>query len=387
MKFQVLKIAFLATDNRENDRRYGVSEPYFGTAPTALLEGFSLLPQVNIHVVSCAQKAMPSPAKLATNIWFHSLSVPKWGWLRTGYLGCVGATRRLLRSVQPDLVHGQGTERDCALSAVLSGFPSVVTIHGNMAQLARLFHARVMSFHWLAAKLENFALPRADGVFCNSLYTRELVQPRNSKTWLVPNPVGLAFFESPYPRPTKKPIPVFLVIGIVSPRKRQIELLKCFREMRAVGFQFQVRWIGQCPRDSYGKHFLDLLGDPWVSDWNFFVGPLDQAGLIQELDSASALVHFPFEESFGLVAAEALARGLKVFSSKIGGLQEICAGPTDADLVPPEDWPGLRNAIANWMRLGCPPPRESFQIMKARYHPTVIAQRHIEIYRDIIDSE
>ena len=48
---------------------------------------------------------------------------PKIGWLRTLYQGCVRATRRKLREIQPDIVHGQGTERDCAIGAVLSGFP------------------------------------------------------------------------------------------------------------------------------------------------------------------------------------------------------------------------------------------------------------------------
>lgn len=379
-----MKIAILTTDSREHFREYHKEAPYFGAAPTALLEGFQEVGEPQLHVISCAQVSMSSPKKLAENIWFHLVTVPKWGWLRSGYFGCVLAVRKRLQKILPDLVHGQGTERDCALSAVLSGFPNVLTIHGNMAELSRLFHAKVMSFYWLAARLENFALPRANGVLCNSLYTQALVQPRNSKTWLVPNPVGLAFFENPRPRQTQKAIPVFLVIGIVSPRKRQLELLGCFREMRASGCKFHVRWIGQSSEDPYGKKFLEALGDSSASDWNFFVGPLDQAALIRELDSASALVHFPFEESFGLVAAEALARGLKVFSSKLGGLQEICAGPTNADLIPPEDWPGLRNAITNWMQRGCPPPHESCKVMEDRYHPAVIARQHIGIYREVI---
>lgn len=381
-----MNVAFLTTDNREHFRDYQEKMPYFGTAPAALLQGFVLLGEPQVHVISCSQVPLRSPQKLAENIWFHGAHVPKWGWLRTGYLGCIGATRRLLCRIKPDLVHGQGTERDCAISAVLAGFPNVLTLHGNMAELARLFHARVLSFYWLAARLENFALPRTAGVFCNSLYTQALVRPRNPKTWLVPNPVGLAFFEKPRPHPTKQPTPVFLVVGIVSPRKRQQELLDCFRELRAGGFQFQVRWIGQCPEGSYGKKFLEALGDVSISDWSFFVGPLDQAGLIREMDAASALVHFPSEESFGLVTAEALARGLKVFSSRVGGLQEICAGPTDADLISPENWPGLRKAISNWIQLGCPAPKESPRIMRERYHPAVIARRHLEIYREVVAS-
>lgn len=329
---------------------------------------------------------MSSPHTLAKNIWFHGLHVPKWGWLRTGYWGCVRATQRILRAIQPDLVHGQGTERDCAISAVFSGFPSVLTIHGNMAELARLFRARMMSFYWLAAKLENFTLPRTKGVFCNSVYTQDLVRPRTPKTWLVPNPLGLAFFENTNPRPRKERVPVLLVVGVICSRKRQQELIGLFRGLRSTGSIFRVRWIGHCPRDAYGKNFLNTLAQPECSAWNFFVGPLDQSALIQELDSASALVHFPSEESFGLVAAEALARGLKVFSSRVGGLMEICSGHTDADLAPPEDWLGLRELISAWIHSGCPRPRQAPEIMRQRYHPIVIAQRHLEIYREVIAS-
>ncbi|MGH8101031.1 MAG: hypothetical protein ACREIW_07020, partial [Chthoniobacterales bacterium] len=67
-----MKIAFLTTDNRENFRRYDLATPYFGTAPEALLQGFAGMPELEIHVISCTQRPMQSPKKLADNIWFHS---------------------------------------------------------------------------------------------------------------------------------------------------------------------------------------------------------------------------------------------------------------------------------------------------------------------------
>src|SRR6185312_6563280 len=169
----------------------------FGTAPEALLQGFAQLPEVEVHVVSCTQRLMQSPEKIAPNIFFHSLHVPKLGWLRTFYQGCIRATRRKLREIRPDIVHGQGTERDCAISAALSGFSNVVTIHGNMAELARLFGARIGSYEWLASRLENFALRRTAGVFCNSAYTESLVRPRARKVWRVPNALRQPFFDAP----------------------------------------------------------------------------------------------------------------------------------------------------------------------------------------------
>src|SRR5215475_8218997 len=127
-----LKIALVTTDNREHYKEYAKSVPYFGTAPEALLQGFAQVPEVEVHVVSCARERMQSPEKLADNIFFHSLIVPKIGWMTTAYQGCIRATRKKLWEIQPAIVHGQGTELDCAMDAVFSGLPNVLTLHGNM---------------------------------------------------------------------------------------------------------------------------------------------------------------------------------------------------------------------------------------------------------------
>jgi len=158
----------LITDDREPHRAYEKETPWFGTAPEAVLQGFTNQPGLEVHIVSCTQRPMKSPAKLAENIFFHSLYVPKIGWLRTGYQGCIRAVRRKLREIQPDIVHGEGSERDQNISAVFSGFPNVVTIHGNMAALARQFRAFPGTYLWLAGFIENIAIPRAGGVLCNS---------------------------------------------------------------------------------------------------------------------------------------------------------------------------------------------------------------------------
>src|ERR1039457_1336285 len=127
-----MRIALLSTDGREVWKDYHTLAPHFGIAPEALMQGFALMPEVEVHVVSCIRQSVNAPARLGPNIFFHSLLVPKIGWMRTAYQGCVRAVRKKLREIQPEIVHGQGTEMDCALSAVFSGFPNVVTIHGNM---------------------------------------------------------------------------------------------------------------------------------------------------------------------------------------------------------------------------------------------------------------
>ena len=190
-----MKIAILTTDNREAFREYHQPQPWFGTAPEALLQGFAQMPEVQVHVIGCTQRTMvSSPEKLADNIWFHSLVVPKIGWQRTLYQGCVRATKKKLRELRPDVVHGQGTERECSLGAVFSGFPNVLTIHGNIRLVARVNQSRPFSFWWNAARLEAFTLPRSQGVVCITRYTRDAVAGLAKKTWIVPNPGGRRFF-------------------------------------------------------------------------------------------------------------------------------------------------------------------------------------------------
>src|ERR1700677_5239966 len=127
-----LVAAIITTDRGDDWRRYAEPAPSFGTAPAALLQGLAAMPDCEVHVISCVQQPVTSPAKLSENTFYHSVEVGKWGWLRGAYAGCVTAVRKKLREIAPDMVHGQGTERYCSLSAVYSGFPNVLTIHGNM---------------------------------------------------------------------------------------------------------------------------------------------------------------------------------------------------------------------------------------------------------------
>jgi glycosyltransferase involved in cell wall biosynthesis len=382
-----MRIALLTGDSRGFfvDSRRAV--PEFGTAPEALLQGFALMPEVEVHVVSCARSKMNSPAKLAPNIFFHSLYVPKLGWLSTGYQGCIRAIRKTLKEIQPEIVHGQGTERECALSAAFSGFANVVTIHGNMGELARQFRARLGSYGWLAAKLENLALKRTAGGFCNSTYTEELVKPRTRRTWCVPNAIREGFFA-----PTEKPPGnrrcILLNVGLISPRKRQLEVLDVARALRRQGLDFEIQFVGTAdPMSPYAAAFLEKVRGMKAEGCARYVGQKAAGELVEVMNASSAMVHFPFEESFGLVVAEGLARELKLFGTRVGGIREIAAGVPDAELFEPDDWRGLGSAIAGWIGRGFPRAHGAGEVMRIRYHPEIIARRHIEIYREVLGRQ
>jgi glycosyltransferase involved in cell wall biosynthesis len=94
-------------------------------------------------------------------------------------------------------------------------------------------------------------------------------------------------------------------------------------------------------------------------------------------------VHFPKEEAFGLVVAECLARGHKLFAAKIGGIPDIASGVDGAELH--EDFSSLEHGIVRWLDAGAPPPALTAEVMRSRYHPEAIGARHLEIYREVLE--
>ena len=381
-----MKIALITTDSREHYKDYGNAVPSFGAAPEALLEGFARLPGIEVHVLSCARARMPAPAKIGPNLFFHGLYVPRLGWTRTAYQGCIRAIRRKLREIQPDIVHGQGTERECAICAIYSGFPNVVTIHGNMAELARQFRQGPGSYLWLAGLFETFTLKRTLGVFCNSAYTEGLVRPRARRTWRVPNPLREMFLAAP--AHASKPARCTLInIGEVSERKRQMEVLAVAEDLRRQGLDFQLRFLGDAPPHK-----------PYVADFLARLKPLESAGfarclglkygneLLNLLDESTGMIHFSPAESFGLAVAEGLARNLKLFAARVGGVPDIAGGAPGAELFEMNDWRGLTAAVAAWIRQGFPRAQGAAELMRSRYEPEAIARRHIEIYREVLKA-
>jgi glycosyltransferase involved in cell wall biosynthesis len=381
-----MKIALVGIDSRQNERAYHETTPRLGTGVDSMIEAVAATPELELHVLSCTQRPMQSPKKLAGNIWFHSLLVPKLGWLRTGYQGCIRAMRHKFREIQPDIVQGVGTEREGAISAVFSGFPNVVAIAGNMAELARLNRPRFGSYLWLTARMENFLLPRTDGVICNSLYSQRLIQPRAKKTWLIyPGLRGLFLQPPTHAGPRECAL---VIAGVISPRKRQLELLDVAEALHRRGLKFEFRFVGPSydRQDPYVMAFLDRIGPMAAAGYARYLGTPSHAGMVGCFDAASGMVHFPTEEAFGSVVAEGFARDLKFFGARTGGIVEIAEGAPGAELFAPDDWPGLTESVARWIKEGHPCPAGASAIMRQRYHPEVYLRQHLQIYDEVLSA-
>lgn len=381
-----MKIAILTTDNREPYREYDKPLPWFGTAPEALLQGFAKLPGVEAHVVSCTQRPMvASPEKLADNIWFHSLHVPNIGWMRTLYQGCIRATRKKLREIQPDIVHGQGTERECSLSAVFSGFPNVLTIHGNMRLVAKVQRARPFSFWWNAARLETFTVPRSLGVVCITNYTRAAMAGLARQTWVVPNAVDESFFAVQPEIPAGTP-PVILCVGAICLRKNQNAFIRALDPL-AVRKKIRLVFLGAgVAGHPEVRQFFELLRTrPWCEHHGF----VDRGQLKTWLRGATLLALPSLEDNCPMTVLEAAAAGVPVVAADVGGVPDLIADGQTGLLCDPLSAASMGGAVEKILaepELARTLSAAARQSARARFHPAVIARRHLEIYGEVLGT-
>jgi glycosyltransferase involved in cell wall biosynthesis len=379
-----LRIAFLTTDGRENLPEKYWAVPSLGSAPEALLEGFKQLADAEVHLLSCARQPKSWPDKLADNIFFHSLQVPKTGWIRTGYQGCVRAVRKKLKEIRPDIVHGQGTERDCAISAAFSGYPNVITIHGNMRLVAELNRAKPFSYSWFVARLEAFTIPRTDGVVCITHYTREAVKGLAKKTWVLPNAVFPTFFDIERKPPAEAPL--ILCVGAICYRKNQNALIRALDPLAAKR-RFNLFFSGNVgPNDPYSQEFLGLVrARPWCS----YDGFAERGPLQQLMQSASLLVLPSREDNCPMVVLEAMAAGVPVVAAKVGGVPDLIEPGKTGLFCDPDDPSSMKDAVENALAqpgLAQTLAANAKNDARARFHPLVIARHHLEIYRELLNN-
>ncbi len=379
-----MKIAIITTDNREQHSRYDVENPYFGTAPTALLEGFQHFVEVEVHVISCSKRKMNAPAKLAENIYFHQPVVPHLGWGRSLFVGCVLAVRRLLKKIKPDLVHGQGTERDCAISAVFSGFPNVLTIHGNMRAMARRTELSRNLYYKMAAFLEKFAVRRTEGVVCVSSYTKELVVDIAKRCWLIPNAVEQRFFERDSSIPKVK---TMLFVGsLVSHKNPKFFVESCGDLFEKNEWQLRLCGTG----DECSSYYEGLVKMADKLPWLILTGWRSREELLDEMRHASALVLPTLEDNCPMVVIEAMAQGVPVVASNIGGVPDLVDDGISGLLFEPSSRRSMRRAVQKLMdncdlrvMLG----HNGREVASAKFSPKNVAMQHIEIYKNLKASE
>jgi len=241
--------------------------------------------------------------------------------------------RRIVRDVRPDVmnVHAPVPSMALAAAAAAGRTPLVVTYHAGSMKKGRALVDSVIGLY------EHFALPwmlaKAARIICASEFVRnDFLGLWEDKTITVTPGVDVERFV-PSAAPAVRGRVAF--VGDFRDPRKGIDVLRSAIKLLPGA---SLRIIGQ--------------GSPVPQDNVSYAGVKRGQDLVAELQRAELLVlpSTTDAESFGMVLIEAMACGLPVIGSNVGGIKHVISDGRDGLLVPPKDPQALAAAMAVILR-------------------------------------
>lgn len=236
--------------------------------------------------------------------------------LTTFYRQQRATLKKLIDRIRPDIVHAQGVDVEGML-AVSCGVRTVVTVHGVLGETAKY---KADLFSWARASLTAMVTERptvrlakdliAISPYVTNHYRREI----RGRVHEIPNAVAPRYFEIAR-SPEKGRL---LFAGRVTKGKGVIDLIRAM----ALAPEANARIVlaGSCPDRNYENLVRNEAQRLGVATRVEFAGLLDEHALLRELSRAEALMLPSYQETAPMVVQQAMAAGIAVIASDVGGI-------------------------------------------------------------------
>ncbi len=242
-----------------------------------------------------------------------------------------------------DVIHAHGYGRFPTfagnLGSALDGAALVVTTHsdaGRPTWAKRLFDSIVPGLTLSQARRVIAVSQHEAG------HLSRLGVPRE-KIRVVPNGVDISEFEGLADARSPSDCITGLFVGRIDPDQKGLLTLVHAIALLPRNLPIRIRLVGE---DWGGITLLRSAAERGaVTDRLTFVGRLDRAALIKEYAAADFLVLPSRFEPFGIVLLEAMASGLPVVASRVGGIPEVVVDGETGILVEPGNASEIASAI------------------------------------------
>ncbi len=260
-------------------------------------------------------------------------------------LAALPLIRRLVRTHKYDAVHIFFSLPTGALLPLLDlqGIPVVVSLRGSDVPGYDPHNRALQLAHRLLAPLTRWIWRRADRVVavCDSLGQLALRTSPDLRYTVLPNGVDLKLFHPAAEGPPRAPRRFrCLAVARLIERKGLGDLLRALALLERERFELEI--IGGGPDEAALRDLANRLG---VAEEVHFTGPLDRSQVARRYREADLFTLPSSAEAFGNVFAEALASGLPIVGSTIGGIPDLVEHGTNGFLVNPGDLNALAGAI------------------------------------------
>lgn len=222
------------------------------------------------------------------------------------------------------------------LAAKLADIPYSISIHGP--------HIFFDGLHWaLDKKTEHAKFISCIGHFCTSQMMLYSDKEYWSKFKIIRCGVDLNRFDYQEPKGIAKKI---VYVGRLSAEKGVPILFDSIAKLKEQNYDVQLTLLG----DGEDRDFLEKLAhDMNINDHVIFGGFVDQKTIATTLRESDIFVLPSFAEGIPVALMEAMAIGIPVIATYVGGVTELVIDQNTGQVVSPSDSEGLAQAIARYI--------------------------------------
>jgi glycosyltransferase involved in cell wall biosynthesis len=282
-----------------------------------LLHGLVKSGEIEVHVLSFKYGVKAGTSLPADGYFRHVLPGARFGTLTSFRKDQQTLTAHLDR-IRPLIVHGQGAGHNGIL-ARRSKYPSVITIHEIMTEEAKYYsgHSDRMR-HLLTNRLSTrHCIQGGQHTILISPYVADFFGATlEGKKYLIPNPIADEFFLIDRNEDPKR----VLFAGRLTPRKG-VEDLIAAASIVAQSAKIKLILAGSLADQQYVRQLRNEINQRRIQAAVQFCGLLNEQKLREELGRAAVLVLPSYQETAPMVVGEAMAAGVPVIASDVGGIR------------------------------------------------------------------
>ena len=249
------------------------------------------------------------------------------------------------------------TGENMALQQVASGRkpPVVIRGHGNPLSIKRVSGNHVGWGDRLGRKLQLAGMRRADAITAVSKFQarelgKDLSLPEDA-IHVIPNPISPALLQQALEQPRVEPAnPVVLYTGRIELNKGSLELLRSIDRVASKFPEVEYVMAGGRHNSIDDRSLEGALGRNGTRNHVRLLGHVPWQQLADCYRRAGVFVMPSYYETFGISVIEAMAFGLPVVATNVGGLPEVVEDGITGILVPPGDSEALAAAIMRLLR-------------------------------------
>lgn len=287
-------------------------------------------------------------------------------------------------------VHGTGAfSKEIYFALQQHGIKMMLTVHGILREekkqaLMRKPSLKALYQYIVQSRDERELLESAPRIIVDTAYVEDKLKAYGLKRVPEMHVIPQGIDEVYYVIQCNPKSNVILCVGAISPRKGHLYTVEMFNRLRTRGVDAKLRIIGSLADKTYYEQLKQKIAESKYKNDILLEANLPREELLKAYAEAKLFVLHSREESQGIVFAEAMATGVPVVATKIGGIPYVVEDGKSGWLCPYGNVETMTDMVAQLMTddaLWKQYSREAREIAKG-YSWVDIANRIVRLYNN-----